>query len=206
MTRRQASTSAHRLKSMTRAQRIANLVAVVAALRRASSPRSCCSGTAPSAGPTSRSSSCMYVAHRLRHHDRLPPPVHAPRLRDLDAACAYALASLGSMAVAGPGHQLGRRPPQAPRVHRRGGRPAQPARRPRRRLPRRASRASGTRTSAGCSADAGPRRPRALRAGPARRPGHALRSTARSSLGRALGAAAPVRARLRAHRHASPAR
>ena len=32
----------------------------------------------------------------------------------------------------GPRDRLGRRPPQAPRLHRRGGRPAQPARRPRR--------------------------------------------------------------------------
>ena len=36
----------------------------------------------------------------------------------------YALAILGSMAVEGPVDQLGRRPPQAPRPHRRGGRPA----------------------------------------------------------------------------------
>ena len=40
----------------------------------------------------------------------------------------------------GPGHLVGRRPSQAPRVLRRGGRPAQPARRPRRRLARRAAR------------------------------------------------------------------
>ena len=46
--------------------------------------------------------------------------------------CEYALAILGSMAVAGPGHELGRRSPQAPRAHRPGGRPAH-APRPRQR-------------------------------------------------------------------------
>ena len=51
----------------------------------------------------------------------------------------------------GPGHLVGRRPPQAPHLLRPGGRPAQPARRPRRRLARRAAAASSTRTSAGCS-------------------------------------------------------
>ena len=51
----------------------------------------------------------------------------------------------------GPGHLVGRRPPQAPRLLRPAGRPAQPARRPRRRLARRAARPRCTRTSAGCS-------------------------------------------------------
>ena len=43
----------------------------------------------------------------------------------------YAFAVLGSMGAAGRRARLGRRPPQAPRPHRPGGRPALPARRPR---------------------------------------------------------------------------
>ena len=39
--------------------------------------------------------------HRLRHHDRLPPPLHAPRVRDLDSPCASRFAIAGSMAVEG---------------------------------------------------------------------------------------------------------
>ena len=45
----------------------------------------------------------------------------------------YLFAVLGSMAVQGPGDPLGGRPPQAPRPHRRGGRPALTARGPRQR-------------------------------------------------------------------------
>ena len=43
--------------------------------------------------------------------------------------------------AAGPGDRLGRRPPQAPHLHRRRGRPAQPPRRPRRGAARDAARA-----------------------------------------------------------------
>ena len=52
----------------------------------------------------------------------------------------YLFAILGSLSRAGPGDRLGRRPPQAPHLHRRGGRPAQPARRSRRRAARDAAR------------------------------------------------------------------
>ena len=58
---------------------------------------------------------------------------------------------LGLRGDRGPGDLLGRRPPQAPRVLRPPGRPAQPARRPRLGPEGRAARASRTRTSAGCS-------------------------------------------------------
>ena len=44
----------------------------------------------------------MYLAHRLRRHDRLPPAAHPPRLPDLQAGRVRASRSLGSMAVQGP--------------------------------------------------------------------------------------------------------
>ena len=94
----------------------------------------------------------------------------------------------------GPGHRLGRRPPQAPRAHRRGGRPALAAR-PRRRAAAR-SPGSGTRTWAGCST-ARPGRPRAA----TRRDlveDRGMRRINRCFLGSsACSAAAPVRRRLR---------
>ena len=55
--------------------------------------------------------------------------------------CAPTLAIARLGGDRGPGHRLGRRPPQAPRVLRPAGRPAQPARRPRQRARRRAARA-----------------------------------------------------------------
>ena len=64
-------------------------------------------------------------AHRAGHHGRLPPPVHAPLVQDRPAVRGV-LAVLGSAAIEGPVISLGRRPPQAPRLLRPAGRPAQP--------------------------------------------------------------------------------
>ena len=91
----------------------------------------------------------------------------------------YAFAILGSMAVQGPVIALGRRPPQAPRAHRRGGRSAQPARRARRRgvrcVPRPLARALGL---AVLDSGTGQRAP--LREGPLRGPRACGSSTAAS--------------------------
>ena len=54
-------------------------------------------------------------------------------------ATRYLFAYIGMLVRAGAGHRLGRRPPQAPRAHRRRGRSALAARRPRRRRPGRAA-------------------------------------------------------------------
>ena len=66
----------------------------------------------------------MYVDHRLRRHARLPPAAHAPLVPDATSRSSTLFAILGSMAVQGPVIVVGRRPPQAPRAHRPGGRPA----------------------------------------------------------------------------------
>ena len=60
---------------------------------------------------------------RARDHDRLPPPAHPPRLSDPQAGRVRARRRRLDGGP-GPGDRLGRRPPQAPRPHRRGGRPA----------------------------------------------------------------------------------
>ena len=83
----------------------------------------------------------------------------------------YALAAVGSMAVQGPVMTLGRRPPQAPRAHRQGRRPALTAR------PRRRHQGSDRRALVRAHGLAvRPRRPgraRALRQGPLRGSRHA---------------------------------
>ncbi len=91
-----------------------------------SSPRSSCCGTAPWAGPTSRSCSASTSCHRARDHGRLPPAAHPPRLRDLPRPARRA-GRAGLDGDPGRGDHLGGRPPQAPRLHRRGGRSALPA-------------------------------------------------------------------------------
>ena len=80
----------------------------------------------------------------------------------------YTFAILGSMAIEGPVVELGRRPPQAPRPHRPGRRPALTARL----RPRRARHPQGTVARARRLAVGGPRRGRAqaLRARPDRGP------------------------------------
>ena len=113
----------------------------------------------------------------------------------------YLFAALGLDGRPGPGHQLGRRPPQAPRAHRRGGRPAQPARRARARASRAPSAGCCTRTSAGSSPTTGARSATATPRTSSRTAACA-RSTRRFAplvLARAPG---PVRARLADHRRA----
>ncbi len=97
-----------------------------------------------SSASASRSASTACFTHRSFE---APPPA-ARRARDprLDVG-------------AGRGHPLGRRPPQAPRLHRRGGRPAQPAHCTAATAGAACSPGSGTRTWAGCStASAAPAR------------------------------------------------
>ena len=107
---------------MSRAQRYTNLAAVVLPLlgvrrrgraaveqgRRLARPRPARRAVRPD---------------RPRHHGRLPPDAHPPRVPDLQDGRAD-LRGARLDGGAGPGDPLGRRPPQAPRPHRRGGRPA----------------------------------------------------------------------------------
>ena len=67
---------------------------------------------------------------RDRHHGRLPPSADPPGVRHVPVVGAHVRGD-GIALGAGLGHGLGRRPPQAPRPHRRRGRPPQPARRSR---------------------------------------------------------------------------
>ena len=87
-----------------------------------------------------------------------PPTAHPPRVPDARVAALHARDPRIDVAP-GRRDRLGGRPPQAPHVHRRRGRPPQPARRPRRGPARDGQRACGTRTSAGCSRPTA-RRPR----------------------------------------------
>ena len=103
----------------------------------------------------------------------------------------YAFAVLGSMAVQGPVDLLGRRPPQAPRPHRRRGRPPQPPRRPRRRAARRARRPLA-RPRRLADVDPGPGRLEALRPGPLRGPRDAGDRPRTSSARRSLSLALPA--------------
>ena len=80
--------------------------------------------------------------HRLLTHRSFEAP----------AAVRGTLAALGSMSVQGAADPLGRRPPQAPRLHGRRGRSPQPPHPRPRGLARACSSACGTRTWAGCSA------------------------------------------------------
>ena len=93
----------------------------------ASSPRSCCSGTSWSTGATSRCwPSCTSITgygvtlgfHRLLTH----------RSFQTYKPVEYTLGDPRLDGRPGPGHVVGRRPPQAPRAHRPGGRPALAAR------------------------------------------------------------------------------
>ena len=99
------------------------------------------------------------------------------------------LAVLGSAAIEGPGDLVGRRSPQAPRVLRRRGRPAQPPRRPRGRPARRAARPLARPRRLAVHPHS-PRQQGALRARPAQGPADPLR---RPDV-RALGHGRPGRA------------
>ena len=87
---------------------------------------------------------------RARRDGRIPPPPDPP-LVQVQALGARHARDLRVRRDRGPGDLVGRRPPQAPRVLRPGGRPAQPARRPRRGLSGSAARAYSMPTWAGCS-------------------------------------------------------
>ena len=124
-----------------------------------------------------------------RHHRRLSSAAHAPGVQDEDVVQGDARrARLGG--DRGAGDLLGRRPPQAPRVRRPGGRPALAARRSRARLSGRAARASRTRISGGCSCTRSAARRNATRRTSSRTPRSAS-STARSSCGWSIGLALP---------------
>ena len=110
---------------------------------------------------------------RPRRDGRLPPAVHPPELQD-EPVHARPLRGRRLHGDRGPGHLLGGRPPQAPRVLRPARRSAQPARRPRRRLARRAARSRARARRVAVHPHAA-RQPQALRPGPARGPGGRVR-------------------------------
>ena len=129
--------------------------------------------------------------HRPRDHGRLPPPPHPPQLQERSLAARPA----GDPRLGGdrgPGHLLGRRPPQAPRLLRRRGGSAQPPRRPRPRLARRPARPLPR--PHGLALHPHPARQQgALRAGPDQGPDRSAGSTAPSSLGDRRPARCPSR-------------
>ena len=131
---------------------------------------------------------------------RLPPPLHASRVQDRQGrARRPRRARLGR--DRGPGDLVGRRPPQAPRLLRPGGRPAQPARRPRRTAAGRAARPLPRARRLAVHPHA-PRQQEALRARPDQGPGDPLGRPHVLAVGRGRAARA-VRARLADRRHAA---
>ena len=112
----------------------------------------------PGSGSRSASTACSPTASFKTEHAVVRGVLAGPRL-DGDR---------------GPGHLLGRRPPQAPRLLRPRGRPAQPARRPRHGPARRAARASPHAHVGWLFIHTQRGRTDALRARPARRPGRPL--------------------------------
>ena len=176
---------------MTRTAKIANLLTVVLPpliILAASSS----SGTRSSACTTSRWPGVMYLADGLRRDRRLSPHAHPPLVPDLQAG--RVLLRRGRLdGGPGAGHQLGRRPPQAPRPHRRGGRSALAPR-------RRRQRASGARSRGLLHAHVGwlhdrarPRRAREVRPRPRRGPRDALRRPGVRRLGPARPRRCPPR-------------
>ena len=134
------------------------------------------------AGTTWSSSLIIYAAHR-RSASPSASTGFSPTAASRPAAPSAAARRARLGRDRGPGHLLGRRPPQAPRVLRRGGRPAQPARRPRRRVARAAARPAARARRLAVHPHAA-RLEGALRARPARRPGRALRRPHVPALGR----------------------
>ena len=65
----------------------------------------------------------LLLDQRGRHHRRLPPPLHPRRLQG-QAVGARDAGRRRQPRDRGPARPLGRRPPQAPRLQRQGGRPA----------------------------------------------------------------------------------
>ena len=107
---------------------------------RRSWPRGGWRGAEACTGTTWSCFAITYVAHRARHHGRLPPAVHPPQLQD-EPAAAGAVRRARLDGRRGPADRLGRDPPQAPPLLRPPRRPAQPPRRPRAGMARRAARA-----------------------------------------------------------------
>ena len=129
-------------------------------------------------------------ADGLRRDRRLPPDAHPPLVPDLQAGRVL-LRRAGLDGRAGPGHQLGRRPPQAPRPHRRGGRSALARTWARQRASGAPCAGCCTPTSAGSSPSTAAPTARSTRATSSRTAACAS-STARSSAGSLLGLAAPA--------------
>ena len=147
----------------------------------------------------------MYVLDGARHHRRLPPAAHASGVQD-DAGRARRVRRPRLDGDRGPRHLLGRRPPQAPRVLRPPGRPAQPARRPRLGPARRAARPRPRARRLAVPAHP-PRPPHALRARPARRSGRQRdRPLVRALRGRRPRRCLPARLGLRRHAARRPHR
>ena len=179
------------MQTMTRAERTANLAAVVIPFIAV--------GVAivllweQAVGPVDLALLARHVSRDRRgDHGRLPPAAHAQGVRD-DAGRAVHARGARVDGRAGPGARLGRRPPQAPHVHRHRGRPALAAR-ARLGVARPDLRAHGLAARHAGPGDEAPVRPR-----PARRPGHAPHQQAlpRPRAGRP---ADPVRAGVADHR------
>ena len=135
---------------------------------------------------------------RARGDGRLPPPPHPSRV-PVQALGARHARDPRLRRDRGPGDLVGRRPPQAPRVLRPGGRPAQPARRPRRRLHGSAARPIPRSRGLAVHPHA-PRQQGALRARPDQGPADPLGRPHVRALGRGRAARA-VRPRLPDRRH-----
>ena len=124
-------------------------------------------------------------------HDRLPPAASPTVAFKTTRWMRGLLAVCGTMADRGTGDLVGRRPPQAPRLLRPPGGPAQPARRPRRRMARRPARPRPRARRLAVRPPAA-RRARTLRTGPDRRPRGLVRGPDLHLLV-AAGAGDPVR-------------
>ena len=121
-------------------------------------------------------------AHGTRRDGRLPPLPDPPQLQDEQAGARDARHPRVGV-DRGPGDLVGGRPPQAPRLLRQGGRPAQPARRTRGRLEGRAARSRAR--APGLALHPHPARlQEALCAGPREGPGDQLGGSHTSSSGR----------------------
>ena len=102
---------------MSRAHQLLNLTGVVPALRR----RRCrdCSAVGH-VRPLAVARAARRHVRDLAHgrHARLPPAADAPVVPDATNGSSTSFAAFGLDGGRGPGHVLGRRPPQAPRAHR----------------------------------------------------------------------------------------
>ena len=139
-----------RLQAMTALERRVNMAAVF--LPFAVTARRHPAALGRLAGLVGRRRVRLHVPDQWTGRDRrLPPDADPPCLPDAQGH-PLPVRLYGDAVGAGPGHRLGRRPPQASRAHRRRGRSAFAARRPRRRRPGRAAAGSGTPTPPGSGA------------------------------------------------------